>query len=274
MPTPSRPPLVMTFSASDPSGGAGLQADLLTLASLGCHALTVLTGLTIQDTSGVHAVQAVEADWVEDQARLLLEEMRVDAFKIGVLGSTENIVVIAEILADYPDVPLVLDPILASGRGDPFATEEQCAALCELLLPRTTILTPNSIEARHLAHLLEDREITDLPACAQTLITHGCEYVLLTGSHENTPEVCNTLYGAQGEIQSARWPRLPGSYHGSGCTLASALAAQLAQGIAITKAALAAQRYTWHTLQQAFQPGMGQYIPQRMTAFVRSAEET
>ncbi len=264
----------MTFSASDPSGGAGLQADLLTLASLGCHALTVLTGLTIQDTSGVHAVQAVEADWVEDQARLLLEEMRVDAFKIGVLGSTENIVVIAEILADYPDVPLVLDPILASGRGDPFATEEQCAALCELLLPRTTILTPNSIEARHLAHLLEDREITDLPACAQTLITHGCEYVLLTGSHENTPEVCNTLYGAQGEIQSARWPRLPGSYHGSGCTLASALAAQLAQGIAITKAALAAQRYTWHTLQQAFQPGMGQYIPQRMTAFVRSAEET
>ena len=111
------PPIVLTFAASDPSGGAGLQADILTLASMGCHPLSVLTAITVQDTLGVEGVQPLDAEWVADQARCLLEDMPVDVFKIGVLGSVENIAAIAEILADYPDVPLVLDPVLASGRG-------------------------------------------------------------------------------------------------------------------------------------------------------------
>ena len=113
---PDFPPLVMTFAASDPSGGAGIQADILTLASMGCHPLSVLTAITVQDTMGVEAVQAIDADWVADQARCLLEDMPIDAFKIGAMGSVENIAAIAEILSDYPDVPLVLDPVLASGR--------------------------------------------------------------------------------------------------------------------------------------------------------------
>ena len=126
---PAFPPVVLTFAASDPSGGAGLQADLLTLASMGCHPLSVVTALTVQDTLGVEGVIAIDADWVADQARALLEDMPVDAFKIGVLGSVENIAAIAEILSDYPDVPLVLDPVLASGRGDELATEEMGYAL-------------------------------------------------------------------------------------------------------------------------------------------------
>src|SRR5215475_103366 len=145
------PPLVLTFSAADPSGGAGMQADILTLASLGCHPLSVLTAITVQDTLGVEGVQALEADWVADQARCLLEDMPVDVFKISVLGSVENIAAIAEVLSDYPDVPLVLDPVLASGRGDELASEEMLHALRELLLPRTAIVTPNSTEARRLA---------------------------------------------------------------------------------------------------------------------------
>src|SRR6201993_13033 len=131
------PPIVLAFAASDPSGGAGIQADILTLSSMGCHPLSVLTAITVQDTLGVEGVQPLDAEWVADQARCLLEDMPVDVFKIGVLVSVENIAVIAEILSDYPDVPLVLDPVLASGRGDELATDEMLAAVRELLIPRT-----------------------------------------------------------------------------------------------------------------------------------------
>src|SRR6266705_111896 len=184
---PDYPPIVLTFAASDPSGGAGIQADILTLASMGCHPLSVITAITVQDTLGVEGVQAIDADWVDDQARRLLEDMPVDAFKIGVLGSVENITAIAEILSDYPDVPLVLDPVLASGRGDELASDEMLHALRELLLPRTLILTPNSTEARRLADV-EDDEEPSLAACAQRLVQAGCEYVLITGTHEPTPQ--------------------------------------------------------------------------------------
>ena len=174
---PEFPPIVLTFAASDPSGGAGLQADILTLASMGCHPLSVVTAITVQDTLGVEGIQALDAEWVADQARCLLEDMPVDAFKIGVLGSVENIAAIAEIVSDYPDVPLVLDPVLASGRGDEFATDEMTDAMRELLLPHTTILTPNSMEARRLADV-EDDDDASLALCAERLIEMGAEFVL------------------------------------------------------------------------------------------------
>jgi hydroxymethylpyrimidine/phosphomethylpyrimidine kinase len=262
-PQPAIPPFVLVFAASDPSSGAGLQADLLTLASMGCHPLSVVTALTVQDTLGVEAVMAIDADWVADQARRLLEDMRVDAFKIGVLGSVENITVIAEIIADYPDVPLVLDPVLASGRGDELATDEMTHALREMILPQTTIVTPNSMEARRLADIEDDDE-PSLMTCASRLIETGCEYVLITGTHEPTPHVVNTLYAKNGVVRSDTWARLPGSYHGSGCTLASAIAALLANGLELPEAVREAQDYTWHALQKAYRPGMGQHIPDRL----------
>ena len=258
------PPIVLTFAASDPTGGAGIQADLLTLASMGCHPLSVITALTVQDTAGVESILTIDADWVADQARTLLEDMPVAAFKIGMLGSAEVVSVIAEIVADYPDIPLVLDPVLASGRGDQFAGEDTVDAMIELLLPQTTLLTPNSLEARRLA---QDDDIEDdnpdLAECAQRLLDTGCEYVLVTGTHEHTPQVVNILYGADGIIRSDRWERLPGSYHGSGCTLASAIAANLANGLDIADAVHDAQEYTWQALSAGFRPGMGQFIPDR-----------
>ena len=145
------PPIVLVFAATDPSGGAGLQADIMTLSSMGCHPLSVVTAVTIQDTMGVDDVSSIEAEWVSDQARCVLEDMPVAAFKIGLLGSIEQIAAIAEVVSDYPEVPLVLDPVLASGRGDELVTEEMVVALKELLIPQTTILTPNSLEARRLA---------------------------------------------------------------------------------------------------------------------------
>jgi len=264
--TPLSPPIVLSFAASDPSGGAGIQADLMTISSMGCHALSVITALTVQDTVGIDSVLCFDADWVDDQARKLLEDMPVDAFKIGLLGSTENIEAIAGILSDYPDIPLVFDPVLASGRGDELADEEMIAAIQSLLLPHTTVLTPNSIEARRLvckSELGEDEGDLSLEECARRLLAYGCEYALLTGTHENTPQVVNDLYHASGLLRSDRWERLPGSYHGSGCTLASAVAAGLAHGLEVDEAVREAQDYTWQALAAGFRPGMGQFIPDR-----------
>ena len=278
-PAPVNPPVVLSFAASDPTCGSGMQADLLTIAALGGHPLTVITAITVQDTAGVEAILPIDADWIVDQARQVLEDIPVAAFKLGLLGSIEAIAGIAEILADYPDIPVVFDPVLASGRGDQLSDENMIEAMIALLLPLTTVLTPNSLEARRLAQELgpddDDDDKNDdqgntanddpaLAECARRLISTGCEYVLLTGTHEGTGNVVNTLYGSHGALRADTWERLPGRYHGSGCTLAAALATHLALGIDLPDAIAGAQEYTWNALAAGYRPGMGQYIPDRL----------
>jgi hydroxymethylpyrimidine/phosphomethylpyrimidine kinase len=265
-------PAVLTFAASDPTSGAGLQADILALASMGCYPLSVVTALTVQDTAGVESFLAIDPDWVADQARCLLEDMPVAAFKMGMLGSTEIVTVVAEVVSDYPDVPLVLDPVLASGRGDDFASDEMVSAIRELLVPQSTVVTPNVPELRRLAGE-DDNEDATLAECAQTLLDSGCEYVLVTGTHDSTADVVNTLYHRGGVLRADSWQRLPGSYHGSGCTLAAALAANLARGLDIGDAVYEAQEYTWRALLKAFRPGMGQYLPDRLFWAREDAED-
>ena len=260
--TPS-PPQVLVFAASDPSSGAGIQADILTLASLGCHPLTAITALTVQDTVGIQSIHPVSAELLEQQARTVLEDMPVAAFKIGVLGSVENVLAVAEITADYPEIPLIFDPVLASGRGDTLSGEEMISAIREILLPQTTLLTPNAPEARRLAESDEDDGEPSIDLCAQRLIEMGVQYVLITGTHENTAQVVNTRYGPEGVIRRDEWERLPGSYHGSGCTLASAIAGCIAGGASLEDAVRDAQDYTWQTLKNGFHAGMGQLIPDR-----------
>jgi len=249
----AKPPIVLAFAASDPTGGAGIQADLLTLAALGCHPLSVITALTAQDTRGVHRVHALQPDVVEEQALRVLADIPVAAFKLGVLGSRQNADSIARILAQHPKTPVVIDPVLASGRGDPLGD----ASTYESLLPRCTVLTPNSKEARALAGA------EALDACAAKLVALGAKHVLITGTHEAGAQVVNTLYDARGKVRTESWQRLPGEYHGSGCTLASALAAFLARGLAVADAAHEAQSYTWKTLEAGFKAGGGQLIPDR-----------
>ena len=261
-----QPQVVLTFAGSDPTGGAGIQADLLTFAALGCHGVSVATAITVQDTAGVEDLMVLDAARVRHQARTLLDDIKVAAFKVGMIGSAANVEVIVAIVADYPDIPLVVDPVLASGRGDPLAQGSMIEALRALLLPRTTILTPNSIEARELANTKEDDE-PSLDACARRLSALGCGHVLITGTHENTLQVVNTLYDGRGRIRADSWDRLPGSYHGSGCTLASAVAANLANGMSMVAAVYEAQAYTWQTLSAAFRPGRGQHIPDRFFKF-------
>ncbi len=256
-------PLVMSFAATDPSGGAGLQADILTISSMGCFPLSVVTGVTVQDTVGVEEVLPMEPDLVVDQARAMLEDVPVAAFKMGLIGSVENIAAVAEVLADYPDVPFVLDPVLASGRGDELSDADMLDAMRELLIPQCTLVTPNSLEARRLAGADEDEELS-LAECARRILSMGCEYVLITGTHEPTQQVINTLYNERGIVRSDRWPRLPHSYHGSGCTLASAIASLLALDVSVPEAVKEAQEYTWQALNNGFRPGMGQHIPDRL----------
>jgi hydroxymethylpyrimidine/phosphomethylpyrimidine kinase len=230
---------------------------------MGCYPLSVVTALTVQDTAGVESFLAIDPDWVADQARCILEDMPVAAFKMGMLGSTEIVTLVAEVVSDYPDVPLVLDPVLSSGRGDEFAGDDMVSAIRELLVPQSTVVTPNIPELRRLAGE-DDNDDVSIADCAQILLDSGCEYVLVTGTHDSTADVVNTLYHRGGILRADTWQRLPGSYHGSGCTLASALAANLARGLDIGDAVYEAQDYTWQALAHAFRPGMGQYLPDRL----------
>jgi len=253
----SGPLLVLTFAASDPTGGAGMQADVLTIAALGCHPLSVLTGVTVQDTSGVRELHALDARLVAAQASCVLGESRASAIKVGVVASAANARAIAAIAKERDGAPLVLDPVLASGGGDRLADEATLAALRESLIPRAMVVTPNGVEARRLTGE------KDIPRCAARLIEMGARYALVTGGHENGAEVVNRLYGREGLVREDAWPRLPHEYHGSGCTLASAIACSLARGVAMAQAVYEAQKYAWHALDAAFMSGHGQRIPQR-----------
>ncbi|MFO1372603.1 MAG: hydroxymethylpyrimidine/phosphomethylpyrimidine kinase [Candidatus Competibacteraceae bacterium] len=255
----------MTLAGNDPSGGAGIAADLETLISLGCHPAPVITALTVQDTHNVHALLPVNPEQLIAQARAVLEDLPVAVFKIGLIGSADNAIALHTLLTDYPNIPVVLDPILTAGGGTELASTALITAIQTLLLPLTTVLTPNSVEARRLAP-----EADTLDACAMALLERGCRYVLITGGHEPTDEVVNTLYGNNRLLETSRWPRLPHSYHGSGCTLTAAIAALLAQGYeelyseSPNSVIRRAQHYTWQSLQAGYRVGHGQWLPNRL----------
>lgn len=253
-------PVVLVFAGHDPSGGAGIQADIEAIVSMGCHAATVITALTVQDTTDVKRFVAVDSMLVMEQARAILEDMPVATIKIGMLGSVENVEVIHTILMDYPQIPVVLDPVINSGGGaTELAKEEILDAMAELLFPLTTLLTPNSLELRTCAP-----EGDNLDACAHELLESGCEYLLVTGTHENTPDVVNVLYNNFRRMDEFRWERLEGSYHGSGCTLSSAIAGLFGQGMEPHTAVREAQEYVHEALKQGYRIGMGQRLPNRL----------
>ncbi len=252
-------PVVMAFSGNDPTGGAGIQADIEAAASMGARIAPVITALTVQDTRNIKYFSATDANLVSEQARVILEDMPVAAFKIGMVGNLENMSAIHTILHDYRDIPVIVDPIISAGGGMSLASEEMALAYSDLLFPLTSLVTPNSNEARLLAPGADS-----LDACAQELMDDGCDYVLLTGTHEGTEQVINSLYGQHKKIESLSWERLPHSYHGSGCTLASAVSALIALGHAIPEAVNIAQKYSWQALVNGYQSGMGQCHPDRL----------
>jgi hydroxymethylpyrimidine/phosphomethylpyrimidine kinase len=244
---------VLVFAGVDPSGGAGIAADILAIAAQGAHALPVVTALTVQDNDRVFGVQAVAPEWLRRQALALIDKMVISAVKIGIPGSAANAAVIAQLIAQLrqsrPDLPVVLDPVLASGHGDVLSRDDAVLALAPLL-PVTTVIVPNGPEALALGG-------------EAALRAQGCQHVLVTGGHGDGDSVINRWVDAGGGEREWRWPRLPGEFHGSGCTLASAIAARLAQGAPMQDALDGAQAYCHAALAGAYAIAPGQLMPQR-----------
>lgn len=250
-------PVVISFSGHDPSGGAGVQADIEAITSHNCHAASIITCLTEQDTQNVAEIVPQSPDKLIRQAKTLLRDLPVHAFKVGLIGHVDTVQVIHDIVRKYPLTPFVLDPILAAGGGANLANESLCDAMKTLLLPLTTVLTPNCNEARKLIG------VEDIEICGKTFLDNfGCEYVLITGADEQTESVENRLFHHNYK-ESYTWARLPSTYHGSGCTLSASIAALFAHGVPPLRAISNAQEYTWHSLQAAYKTGAGQSNPNR-----------
>lgn len=253
-------PVVLCFSGHDPIGGAGIQADIEALYSQKCHTVTVITALTIQDTNNVLDFHVLDPDWVTRQAEAILNDSHISAFKIGMLGSVDIVDAVVKILLRYPNIPVICDPVLSAGGGGSLAKESVAYAIRERLLPLSTIATPNIPESHLLAGIIAEE---DIEGCARTLAPF-CQWQLITGGHGKKSIVCNYLYNNLGERYKFESRRLPGSYHGSGCTLASALAGRLAIGETVIDAVKAALAYTWITLRDSEKIGRGQSIPKRL----------
>ncbi len=257
--TNTSPPVVLCFSGHDATGGAGISADIQAISSQGCHASSVITCLTVQDSIDVSSLIPIGEDIVIQSARAVLEDMPVAAFKLGLMGSVDVIEAVHSILYDYQDIPVIFDPVLASGAGTELADNDIVEAMQNLLLPITDVLTPNTMEA---ATLVPE---ADTPAAmANGLLDRGCDHVLITGTHDDNRHVVNRLYHNHREIDHFEWPRLPHEYHGSGCTLAATLSALIALGLDPLSAAREAQHFTWHSLDNAYRLGMGQLFPNRL----------
>ncbi len=263
--TENNVPVVLVFSGHDPSGGAGVQADIEAIISQGVHPATVITALTVQDTVNVKRFVATDPNLVIEQARAVLEDMPVSCIKIGMIGSVVLVEVIHSILRDYPDIPVVLDPVLVAGGGGSLADEAVARAMISLLLPLCTVLTPNALEARVLAELAGGDART-VESRGEALLEAGADFVLLKGGDEPGVEVENWLFSRHQPPRKFSYERFPGEFHGSGCTLAAAIAGLIAQAgdADIGNAIHEAQEYTSHALYHAAQIGHGQWIPHRL----------
>ncbi len=258
---------VLVFAGSDPSGGAGIQADIEAIAAQGAHALPIITALTVQDNDRVYAVHPVAAGIMLHQAQVLTDKIPIAAIKIGIIASKINAQAIADWIISYkknhPALPVILDPVLASGHGDALAVENAAEALLPLLRI-ATLITPNLPEAAALC-----TNTTDLSAQAQHLFSYGARDIFIKGGHGNANVITNSWFHQPHTTQGAaqlntwQWPRLEGAFHGSGCTLAAAIAAQLANGQPMSAALQEAQLYCQHSLAQAYSICPGQRIPDR-----------
>lgn len=257
-------PLILTFGATDPIGAVGIQADLASFAAMGCHGLSVITSILIADTARIEDVQVIDADWVADQARVVLEDMPVAAFKVGAVGSIENVSVIAEIVSDYPDVPLILDPFLSGMPEQGQDNDDILIAIRELLIPQTTLFLASAVELSRFAETWREASTDDsLVLDAMRIIDMGCEYLFVTGTPGDVHDVSNTLFDESGVLRQDSWQRLPGSFSGAGSTLSATISAMLANGVDVPEAVFEAQEFTHAALANAHRLGMGKLTPDR-----------
>jgi hydroxymethylpyrimidine/phosphomethylpyrimidine kinase len=260
-------PVILCFSGHDPSGGAGITADIEAITSNCCYAATVITAVTVQDSQDVMSFAPMPADLVVEQARAILEDMPVAAIKIGMVGSSEVAEAIHSVLHDYPSIPVIYDPVFSTEKDGALSTDDLVDSVRNMLLPLTTILTPNIFEVHQLAPGSDTAT-----AAAMGLLEDGPQYILLTGTHAKTLDVQHAVYSGHRELERFHYDRLPDKYHGSGCTLAASLAAFTALGQDAVSASHQALDYTQQTLIHATRLGMGQLHPNRFYWMDRHSE--
>lgn len=250
---------VLCFSGLDPSGGAGLQADIEAIGASGAHAAIACTALTVQNSQQVFGFEATSKELLLAQANAVVNDLPIRCIKSGMLGNTDNISALAEFLTQHPDYLYVLDPVLVANSGGSLGDQATLVNAFQALIPLATLLTPNTVELRALTG--ED----DLERATQKLFELGAKAVLVKGGHEDTPDyIQNSLYVAGEMISQSRCPRLDGEYHGSGCSLASFIAGRLAQGDALKIAVQHAETWLFGVLKKAETPvPNGQKIPMR-----------
>lgn len=267
-------PCVMAFNANDPSGAGGLSADIATIASASAYALPVVTGTYIRDTSEIRDHIAFDEDAVDEQARCALEDMTVSAFKVGFLGSPDNISRVAEIASDYPEVPLIT--YLADlSWWDELSMDTYLDAMTELLLPQTTVLVGN--HSSLCRWLLPDWEADRPPGprdVARAAAEHGASYTLVTGFNAADQFLESHLATPETVLATARYERFEATFTGAGDTLSAALASLLAAGSDLQTAVAESLTYLDQCLDAGFQPGMGHAVPDRMFWAHDDDEET
>ena len=254
-------PTILTIAGHDPTGGAGIQADIETINTLGGHACAIITSLTTQDSSNLYSFEPLPPDLIRRQFRLLAKDFNISAIKIGMIGSSQLAETLSELLAELlteiQDIPLVIDPVLAAGGGASVSGDDYISTFREKLLPMATLITPNIPEAQRLSDQQDPDE------CAKALLNRGCSNVLITGTHADEELVVNRLYQEDGKQLFMESQRLEGTYHGSGCTLASAISYYLACEHSLTNSIKLAQAFTLNSLLNADNPGRGQSFPLR-----------
>ena len=246
---------VLIVAGSDSGGGAGIQADIKTVTALGGYAATAITALTAQDTNGVHAVHPVPPAFVQQQMQVVLDDIGADAIKTGMLGDAATVLAVAEVLASCAgDVPVVIDPVMIAKGGATLAGTEAVRAMMAHLLPLAAVITPNIPEAEAM---LARRIMTvdDMQGAAADLLRKGARAVLLKGGHLAGDHIVDLLATPDG-IEAMSAPRIESRHtHGTGCTLASAVAIGLAQDMSLRDAVHRARRYVRQAIASA--PGYG-----------------
>jgi hydroxymethylpyrimidine/phosphomethylpyrimidine kinase len=264
-------PVVLTFGLSDPTGAGGVQADLLACASMGCHPATVVTVIAAAGREAGDDWLAIDAEEVEAQARTVLQNMSVAAFKVGALADAAQVQSVAEALADFSDTPVVLDPALDHNSDEEWQDDDRAEAMRELLLPQTTVVTLSLAQARAFAALDEPGEQAETYSaaeCARHLTECGAEYALISDAEPGSTALVIALFDESGLVRRDALPRLAhpagGRFRGAGDTLSAGVAGLLAQGIDVPEAVQEAAQYTTAALMHAFPAGLGVAVPDRL----------
>ncbi|MEX1227792.1 MAG: hydroxymethylpyrimidine/phosphomethylpyrimidine kinase [Marinobacter sp.] len=256
-------PQVLILSGLDPSGGAGIQADIQTVTALGGHPLPIVTCLTVQDTRNVYSATAVEAELVAEQLACLAEDTPIHAIKTGALGNSAIVDVLLAFISNHPGIPLIVDPVIKAAGGGDLADQSLIASMRDKLFPHADVITPNGVELVALGRS------ADAGIAASALLQSGCHAVLATGGHGSGPDLTNTLFRTHSEPVEWIIERIgadyEGEFHGTGCTLAAAIAAGRAAGLELDTAIEQAQHFVSAAIAGALEVGGGQPVPDRIS---------